>query len=145
MAMLLTQRRAEVTAENLPTLPDPEVPEQVKRRRFTAAYKARILAEADACRAPGQTGALLRREGLYSSHLSAWRRQRAAGSLAALAPHRRGRARGHPLEQEVQRLQRENARLAQRLAQTEAVLELQKKLSELVGIRLPSDERDASI
>ena len=144
MVMALTRRRAEVDAADRPAAPDPEVPAQAKRRRFTAADKVRILAEADACSARGAVGALLRREGLYSSQLTDWRRQRAAGSLAALAPHRRGRPGAHPLEQEVQRLQRENARLAQRLAQAEAVLEVQKKLSELMGIPLPSDSRDAS-
>ena len=144
MAMLLTRRRAEVDAGEMPSPPDPEVPEQAKRRRFTAAYKARVLAEADACSEPGQIGALLRREGLYSSHLSTWRRQRQAGTLAALAPQRRGRKGPHRLEPEVQRLKRENARLAQRLAQAEAVIEVQKKLSELLGISLPDDERDAS-
>lgn len=144
MVMVLTRRPAEVASAKLPAPPDPEVPAQAKRRRFTAAYKDRILAEADACSARGQVGALLRREGLYFSHLTDWRRQREARSLAALAPQRRGRQRPHPLAQEVRRLQRENARLAQRLAQAEAVLEVQKKLSELLGIPLPSDGSDAS-
>ena len=74
-----------------PVPPDPEVPERAHRRQFTAAYKLRILEEADGCSAPGQLGALLRREGLYSSHLSDWRRQRSQGTLAALATRRRGR------------------------------------------------------
>ena len=143
MVTLLTRRGAEVHAGEMPNTPDPEVPEQAQRRRFTAAYKARILAAADACSEPGQIGALLRREGLYSSHLSTWRRQRQAGTLAALAPQRRGRQGAQPLEQAVQRLKRENARLAQRLAQAEAVIEVQKKLSALLEIPLPGDERDA--
>ena len=144
MVTLLTRRGAEVHAGEMPNTPDPEVPEQAKRRRFTAAYKARILAAADACSEPGQIGALLRREGLYSSHLSTWRRQRQAGTLAALAPRRRGRQGPPPLEQEVQQLKQENARLAQRLAQAEVVIEVQKKLSALLEIPLPADERDAS-
>ncbi len=78
MVTLLTRRGAEVHAGEMPDTPDPEVLEQAKRRRFTAAYKARILVAADACREPGQIGALLRHEGLYSSHLSTWRRQRQA-------------------------------------------------------------------
>jgi len=143
MVTLLTRRGVEVHAGEMPNTPDPEVPEQAQRRRFTAAYKARILAAADACSEPGQIGALLRREGLYSSHLSTWRRQRQAGTLAALAPQRRGRQGPPPLEQEVQRLKRENARLAQRLAQAEAVIEVQKRLSALLEIPLPGDERDA--
>jgi len=143
MVTLLTRRGVEVHAGEMPNTPDPEVPEQAQRRRFTAAYKARILAAADACSEPGQIGALLRREGLYSSHLSTWRRQRQAGTLAALAPQRRGRQGPPPLEQEVQRLKRENARLAQRLAQAEAVIEVQKRLSALLEIPLPDDERDA--
>src|SRR5688572_17077357 len=71
--------------------PDPEVPEKARRRQFSAAYKLRIVREADACARDGELGALLRREGLYSSHLATWRRQRDEGSLASLAPRRRGR------------------------------------------------------
>lgn len=144
MAMLVTRIRETGHAERMPSPPDPEVAEQPKRRRFSVAYKARILAEADACSERGQIGALLRREGLYSSQLSAWRRQREAGMLAGLAPRRRGRKGPQPLEQEVQRLRRENACLAQRLAQAEVVIEVQKKLSELLDIPVGSDEPDAS-
>ena len=144
MVTLLTRRGAEGHAGEMPNTPDPEVSEQAKRRRFTAAYKARILVATDACSAPGQIGALLRREGLYASHLRTWRRQRQAGTLAALAPQRRGRQGPPPLEQEVQRLKRENTRLAQRLAQAEVVIEVQKKLSALLDIPLPDDERDAA-
>ena len=79
MALLLTRIRGAGQAETMPDPPDPEVPEQPKRRQFSAAYKARVLAEADACSERGQIGALLRREGLYSSHLTDWRRQREAG------------------------------------------------------------------
>src|SRR5450756_899384 len=77
-------------SEARPTPPDPEVLERARRRQFTASDKLRILEEADRCSMPGQLGILLRREGLYSSHLAEWRRHRAQGTLAALAPHRRG-------------------------------------------------------
>ena len=127
-------------------IPDPAVPEKPVRRRFTAEYKLRILREADACTQPGQLGALLRREGLYSSHLSTWRRQRDHGTLAALAPQRRGRKAktNDPLLRENERLRRENQRLAEKLRQAETVIEVQKKLSELMGIPLPPEDPDSS-
>ncbi len=108
--------------------PDSEVPERAKRRRFSAQYKLRILEEAEACRAPGEVGALLRREGLYSSQLTAWRRARREGSLQALAKPRgpQGRRRD-PVARENERLRQENARLQRRLAQAQAILEIQKK------------------
>ena len=105
--------------------PDPEVPARARRRQFTAAYKLRILHEADHC-AGGHLGALLRREGLYSSHLAKWRRQRAQGALAGLAPQRRGRPAAPGNEREVARLREENARLARKLAAAEAIVEIQK-------------------
>ena len=125
---------------------DPAVPEKPVRRRFTAEYKLRVLREADACKEPGQLGALLRREGLYSSHVRTWRQQREEGTLAGLAPKRRGRkARADaPLVAENERLKRENQRLAEKLRQAETIIEVQKKLSELLGIPLPppdSNER----
>ena len=109
-----------------PSPPDPEVAERVRRRQFTAAYKVRILREADACE-PGQLGALLRREGLYSSHLTHWRQQRERGLLAAFAPQRRGRPAWGAGEQELARLRQENERLTQKLAAAEAVIDIQKK------------------
>jgi transposase len=112
--------------------PDPELTERPTRRRFTAEYKRRILLAADACREPGEIGALLRREGLYSSHLSTWRAQRDAGALAALE-RPRGRRAAEPLE-------RENAALRQRLERAEAelakarrVIEVQGNVSALLG------------
>ena len=115
---------------------DPEVLEQAVRRRFTGEYKLRILEEAERCTEPGQLGALLRREGLYSSHLSTWRRQRQDGILSGLTPKRRGRKanRKDPLVQENQRLRAENERLRTRLKQAETIIGFQKKLSEMLGI-----------
>jgi transposase len=117
-------------------VPDPAVSEKPVRRRFTAEYKIRMLGEADRCTQPGQLGALLRREGLYSSHLTTWRQQRDAGALAGLTPKRRGRKpkADDPLVVENQRLRRENQRLAEKLRQAEAIIEVQKKLSELLGV-----------
>jgi len=114
--------------DNGQPMPDPAVPEKPVRRRFTAEYKLRILREADRCSRPGQLGALLRREGLYSSHLSAWRQQRDTGTLAGLAPKRRGRkpAPDTPLIAENERLKRENQRLTEKLRQAETVIEVQK-------------------
>jgi len=122
--------------------PDPAVPEKPLRRRFDAEYKARILREADQCTQLGQTGALLRREGLYSSHLFLWRKQRDDAALNGLVPKRRGRkpAPDAPLVAENQRLSREVARLHRRLRRTEAILEVQKKLSEILGIELPPND-----
>jgi transposase-like protein len=122
------------------------VPEKPVRRRFTAEYKLRILREADRCTQLGQIGALLRREGLYSSHLTTWRQQREAGTLAGLAPKRRGRKASPdaPLVADNDRLRRENHRLTAKLRQAETIIEVQKKLSELLGIPLPppdSNER----
>ena len=121
-----------------PAVPDPEVPEKAARRRFTAEYKLRILHEADGCVEPGALGALLRREGLYSSHLTTWRRQREQGALEALTPKKRGRRAPHPLSRRVAELERENAHLQRRLKQAETIIEVQKKVSEILGIPLKS-------
>ncbi len=109
--------------------PSLEVLEKPVRRRFTVQYKAKILAEADACTEAGQFGELLRREGLYSSHLTTWRRQRDKGALVGLTPKQRGRkARPkNPLADEVARLQRENQRLQEQLRQAELIIDVQKK------------------
>jgi len=126
------------------TDPSPEVLEKPVRRRFTVEYKTQILAEADACSEPGMLGELLRREGLYSSHLSAWRRQRNAGALAGLTPRRRGRKAKprNPLADEVARLQRENQRLQEQLRQAELIIDVQKKVSEMLNLprRTPDGE-----
>lgn len=122
--------------------PDPEVPEKPTRRRFTAEYKLRILRLADACTEPGSIGALLRREGLYSSHLTVWRRQRERGVLDGLQPKKRGRKADerNPLLPEVERLRKENERLAQRLKQAELIIEVQKKVSQMLGIPMEPGE-----
>jgi len=125
-------------------MPDPEVPERPVRRRFSAEYKLRIVEEANAAAEPGQVGALLRREGLYSSHLVDWRRLYRAGALSSLA-RPRGRPKPHPLVSEVDRLRRQNARLERRLATAERIILIQGKVSELLGIPLAqSSEDDAS-
>jgi transposase len=116
---------------------DTEVVAKPARRRFTAAYKQRILQAADQC-AAGELGALLRREGLYSSHLTTWRHQRDAGQLAGLAPKPRG-PKPDPQADELARLRRENERLQTRLQQAEAIIEAQKKLSQLFGLTLPTE------
>ncbi len=120
----------------------PEVPEKAKRRRFEAAYKLRILKEADRLTEAGEVGALLRREGLYSSHLAHWRRQRDEGSLSGLTPKRRGRKakRKDPLAKKLDQLKRENARLAERLRQAEMIIDVQKKVSEMLATPLESPE-----
>jgi transposase len=105
-----------------------------RRRQFTVGYKRRILTEADAARATGEISALLRREGLDSSHLVAWRRQRDEGILHALTPRRRGRPTHSPEQRELVRLRQENERLGQRLAAAEAVIEIQKKVAVLLGL-----------
>jgi transposase-like protein len=122
-----------------PPHPDPEVVAAAKRRTFTAEYKQRILTEADAAVArPGAIGALLRREGLYSSHLVTWRRERQAGILQGLTPHKRGpKSKRSPQEEEIQKLRRENQRLAEELRKAEIVIDVQKKVGALLGWPLP--------
>ena len=110
-------------------LPNSEVPAKAARRRFTAEYKLRVLTLADACNEPGCLGKLLRREGLYASHLVTWRRERTAGILGGLTPHKRGpKSRRNPLEEENQKLRRQNERLTEELRKAEIVIDVQKKL-----------------
>lgn len=119
-----------------PVGPDPEVVEKKPRRKFTAAYKLRILQEADACVEPGGIGKLLRREGLYSSHLTTWRTQREHGQLHALAPKKRGRKKkeNNPLARRVAQLESKNRRLEKKLKQAELIIEAQKKISQILGL-----------
>ena len=123
--------------------PDPEVAERAKRRRFTAEYKLRILREADTCKGHGELGALLRREGLYSSHLATWRRQRDEIAKAGLKARKRG-PKPKAVDPRVRQLERENDRLKQRLEQAETIIAFQKKLSKLLGISLNSPDSDGS-
>jgi transposase-like protein len=111
------------------TVPDPEVREKAVRRRFTAEYKLRILKEAESCKEHGQLGSLLRREGLYSSNLIAWRRQREKGTLEALSPRKRGpkAKRFDPLAHLNAELERENEKLKKKLRQAETIVNVQKK------------------
>lgn len=123
-------------------VPDPEVVPKAKRRQFTAEYKLRIVREADAGTEPGQIGSLLRREGLYSSYLSTWRRQREEGQLQALSSKKRGRKGQDPSAEELAQLQRENGRLRARLEQAEIIIDVQKKLSKLLGLTMDKTESD---
>lgn len=124
---------------------DPEVPAQKRRRKLTAQYKLRILEEADKCANSAELGALLRREGLYSSSLTRWRRKRDQGLLKAMAPKKRGRkAEKNPMSDEVARLQKENQQLRNKLFQAERIIEVQKKISEILGIDQNQDDQQDS-
>jgi transposase-like protein len=117
--------------------PNPEVLERPTRRCFAAAYKLRILQEAQACMKPGEVGALLRREGLYSSHLDKWRKRLREGGEAALMEAKRGRKpKRTALDVENEKLRKHNARLERRLRQAETIIEIQKKVSEILGVPL---------
>jgi transposase len=119
-------------------VPDPEVAAKPKRRRFTADYKRSIVEQAEAGQDAGAIGSLLRREGLYSSHLSTWRRQSRQGELAALSPQKRGRKiTVSPLLEENRKLVATNARLQKRLENAELIIEVQKKLAALLGRPIP--------
>jgi transposase len=124
--------------------PDPEVVARAKRRIFTGEYKQRVLAEAD--RAKGESGgigALLRREGLYSSHLVTWRHERATGILQALTPQKRGpKSKRTPLDEENQKLRRENQHLSEELRKAEIVIDIQKKVAALLGRPLGTTDRE---
>ena len=124
-------------------IPDPEVVPIAQRRQFAAEEKLRILEEADACTEPGEIGALVRREGIYSSYLSRWRREREEGQLTAQSSKKRGpkASAEKVLVAEVAKLRRENEQLQTRLGQAEAIIEVQKKLSQLLG---PSSETNRS-
>lgn len=119
--------------------PDPEVVAKPKRRTFTAEYKQRILEEADsAAGTPGAVGTLLRREGLYSSHLTSWRRERRQGIQEALAPRQRGpKSQPNPLEEENQKLRRTVGQLAEKLRKAELIIDVQKKVAALLGHPIP--------
>ena len=126
--------------------PNSEVPEKKPRRNFTAFYKLRILQEADHCTEQGQIGRLLRREGLYSSHLTSWRRAREKGLLQAMSPMKRGRKlkEKNLLTTEVARLQKEKRQLIHKLKQAELIIEAQKKISQILEITRNIDENNGS-
>lgn len=140
---------ADASAQGVPSMPsvsihppDPEVPEKAVRRQFSAEYKLSILRQVEACREPGEIGALLRREGLYSSHLTTWRRQRGTGILSGLKPKPRGRKANpiHPFQVENLQLRKENSRLQRRLKRAELIIDIQKKISQVLGIPLKNAE-----
>lgn len=125
-----------------PPRPDPEVVAGSKRRTFSAQYKLGILAEADAAAGQsGAIGALLRREGLFSSHLTAWRRERKDGILKGLTPNKRGpKSKRNPQEEALQLLRRQNQRLSEELRKAEIIIDVQKKVGALLGWPLPKEE-----
>lgn len=133
---LLSSKPDTNTTIRIDAAPDPEVHPKGKRRALTAAYKTRILREADACTKPGEIGALLRREGLYSSHLSIWRKQRDEGLVA----QKRGRKKDPETaaRREIIRLEHDVSRLSERLRKAELIIDVQKKVSLLLGNSLPT-------
>jgi transposase-like protein len=124
-------------------VPDPEVVEKAKRRQFSPEYKLRVLREADACRGEGQIGALLRREGLYSSHLVTWRRQRETGALAGMRAKKRG-PKGRVEDPRLKQQERQITRLQRQLKQAVTIIEIQKKVAGILGIPLNAPELDES-
>jgi transposase-like protein len=121
--------------------PNPEVVARARRRTYTGEYKQQVLAEADAARVSGEIGAVLRRHGLYSSHLTKWRQERKVGILEGLAPQKRGpKSKANPLSAENQKLRRDNERLADRLHKAEIVIDVQKKVAMLLGLPIAEPE-----
>ena len=142
------RRATGVSADDAPspgssgTVPDPEASGKPKRRRFTAEYKRKILKQADVCTRPGELGALLRREGVYSSSLNTWRAARDRGELAGLAPRKRGpkSVPPDPRDRKIVELEREAQKFKARAERAEGLVAVQKKLSEILGIRLPESD-----
>jgi transposase-like protein len=129
-----------------PVRTDPEVPEKAQRRRFSEEYKLRIVEAADRCRNPGEVGALLRREGLYSSLLSIWRQQRRDGALDALRSRKRGpKPRRSAESWQIEQLERENVRLREELRKAEVIIEVQKKVSRLLSNLETDDDNGGRI
>jgi transposase len=122
-------------------MPNTEVVAKAKRRRFTAAEKLRLLREVEACQGSGEIGALLRREGIYSSYLSTWRKQRELGELDGLAPRKRG-PKPDPQAIELARLRHENERLQERLRRAELIIDVQKKVAGMLGETIEAPDLD---
>jgi|APDOM4702015248_1054824.scaffolds.fasta_scaffold50203_1 transposase len=122
-------------------MPNTEVVAKAKRKRFTAAEKLRILREVEACRGSGEMGALLRREGIYSSYLTTWRKQRELGELDGLAPHKRG-PKPNPEALELAKLRREHERLQERMRRAELIIDVQKKVARMLGETIETPELD---
>jgi transposase len=122
-------------------MPNTEVVAKAKRKRFTAAEKLRILREVEACQGSGEIGALLRREGIYSSYLTTWRRQRETGELDGLSPQKRG-PKPNPEAIELGKLRREHERLKERMRQAELIIEVQKKVAQMLGVTLKASDLD---
>jgi transposase len=137
------RRATGVPPSSVESPPDPEVPAKRRRRNLTAAYKLKILQKIDECDEPGQVGALLRREGLYSSNITRWRKQRDQGILTAMSPKKRGRKKvKNPMTNEVAKLQKENEKLRKKLWQAERIIEVQKKISEILSIEQNLDQNE---
>lgn len=122
-------------------MPKTEVVAKAKRKRFTAAEKLRILREVEACRGSGEIGALLRREGIYSSYLTTWRKQRELGELDGLSPHKRG-PKPNPEAIELVKLRREHERLQERMRRAELIIDVQKKVARMLGETIETPELD---
>ncbi len=120
-------------------VPDPEVVDKPIRRRFAPSYKLRIVEEADRCTEPGEVGRLLRREGLYSSHLTTWRKAAHSGSLKALSKKRGRKPERNPLEEKVRKLERRNARLEEELRKAHLIIDVQGKVAGLLGLSLEDE------
>ncbi len=131
-----------VQARDAEARPDPEIRAVAKRRQFSAAYKLSVLAEADQASEPGAIGALLRREGLYSSQLTQWRREREAGALEALSRRRGRKAKMSAEQKRIAALEARNARLEHELSQAHTIIDVQKKLCTLLG--LPTAAQDVN-
>jgi transposase-like protein len=122
-------------------MPNTEVVAKAKRKRFTAAEKLRLLREVEACQGSGEIGALLRREGIYSSYLTTWRRQRETGELDGLSPQKRG-PKSNPEAIELAKLRREHESLKERMRQAELIIEVQKKVAQMLGVTLKASDLD---
>jgi transposase-like protein len=122
-------------------MPNTEVVAKAKRKRFTAGEKLRLLREVEACRGSGEIGALLRREGIYSSYLTTWRKQRELGELDGLAPHKRG-PKPNPEAIELAKLRREHERLQERMRRAELIIDVQKKVARMLGETIETPELD---